>query len=122
VSRLHSCHCCPFRLPFLHVTSVGIIFFYLYTYLKLFHCFQGTARLMFNSFASSLWLMPFSKYCKADNIYWKHFFEGKGGCAHRQQCDEMEYISHYSGWPTDLVNIEVPTVRGSLYKSLCFLM
>ncbi|KAK3159437.1 hypothetical protein QOZ80_2AG0150090 [Eleusine coracana subsp. coracana] len=80
---------------------------------------EGTARLMFNSFGSSLWLMPFSKYCKADNIYWKHFFEGKGGCAHRQQCDEMEYISHYSGWPTDIVSIEVPTVRDvSVYPSI----
>uniref|UniRef100_A0A0A9BY72 Phospholipid--sterol O-acyltransferase n=1 Tax=Arundo donax TaxID=35708 RepID=A0A0A9BY72_ARUDO len=67
---------------------------------------------MFNSFGSSLWLMPFSKYCKADNIYWKHFFEGKGGCPHRQQCNEMEYNSDYSGWPTDLISIEVPTVRG----------
>uniref|UniRef100_K3YR00 Phospholipid--sterol O-acyltransferase n=1 Tax=Setaria italica TaxID=4555 RepID=K3YR00_SETIT len=72
---------------------------------------EGTARLMFNAFGSSLWLMPFSKYCKADNIYWKHFFEGKGGCPHRQQCDEAEYISDYSGWPTDLVRIEVPSVR-----------
>uniref|UniRef100_J3LIA1 Phospholipid--sterol O-acyltransferase n=1 Tax=Oryza brachyantha TaxID=4533 RepID=J3LIA1_ORYBR len=72
---------------------------------------EGTARLMFNAFGSSLWLMPFSEYCKADNIYWKHFFEGKGGCHHRQQCDEMEYRSDYSGWPTNLVSIEVPTVR-----------
>ena len=77
---------------------------------------------MFNAFGSSLWLMPFSKHCKADNIYWKHFFEGKGGCPHRQQCDEAEYISDYAGWPTDLVNIEVPSVRGSLQKSLSFLM
>ncbi|CAL4967604.1 unnamed protein product [Urochloa decumbens] len=72
---------------------------------------EGTARLMFNAFGSSLWLMPFSKYCKADNIYWKHFFEGKVGCPHRQQCDEAEYTSEYSGWPTDLVSIEVPSVR-----------
>ncbi|XP_062220698.1 phospholipid--sterol O-acyltransferase isoform X2 [Phragmites australis] len=72
---------------------------------------EGTARLMFNSFGSSLWLLPFSKHCRADNIYWKYFFEGKGGCTHRQQCDEMEYISDYSGWPTNLVSIEVPTVR-----------
>ena len=69
---------------------------------------------MFNSFAASLWLLPFSKYCKADNVYWKHFFEGKGGYPHRQQCDEMEYNSDNSGWPTTLVSIEVPTVRGSL--------
>uniref|UniRef100_A0A0D9VMJ3 Aminotransferase-like plant mobile domain-containing protein n=1 Tax=Leersia perrieri TaxID=77586 RepID=A0A0D9VMJ3_9ORYZ len=72
---------------------------------------RGTARLMFNAFGSSLWLMPFSEYCKADNIYWKHFFEGKGGCYHRQQCDEMEYKSEYSGWPTNLVSIEIPTIR-----------
>ncbi|KAI4962701.1 hypothetical protein ZWY2020_027828, partial [Hordeum vulgare] len=61
----------------------------------------GTARLMFNSFVASLWLLPFSKYCKADNVYWK------------QQCDEMEYSSDNSGWPTTLASIEVPTVRGT---------
>uniref|UniRef100_M8C502 Phospholipid:diacylglycerol acyltransferase n=1 Tax=Aegilops tauschii TaxID=37682 RepID=M8C502_AEGTA len=73
---------------------------------------EGTARLMFNSFAASLWLLPFSKYCKADNVYWKHFFEGKAHI-NRQQCDEMEYSSDNSGWPTTLVSIEVPTVRGT---------
>ncbi|KAI3984736.1 hypothetical protein MKX01_039353 [Papaver californicum] len=39
---------------------------------------EGTARLMFNSFGSALWMMPFSKYCRSDNVYWKNFFEGKG--------------------------------------------
>ncbi|XP_072968615.1 phospholipid--sterol O-acyltransferase [Typha angustifolia] len=72
---------------------------------------EGTARLMYNSFGSSLWLMPFSKYCKADNVYWKHFFEGRGSQQHTLHCDQMEFHSNYSGWPTDIISIEVPTVR-----------
>ncbi|XP_020112421.1 phospholipid--sterol O-acyltransferase isoform X1 [Ananas comosus] len=73
---------------------------------------EGTSRLMYNSFGSSLWLMPFSKYCKADNIYSRHFFEGRGGQQHTLHCDEMEFRSNYSGWPTDIINIEVPTHQG----------
>ncbi|XP_042472424.1 phospholipid--sterol O-acyltransferase-like isoform X2 [Zingiber officinale] len=70
---------------------------------------EGTARLMQNSFGSSLWLIPFSKYCKADNIYWKHFYEGKKGHYHTHHCDEVEFKTMYSGWPTDIVNIELPS-------------
>ena len=103
-------HKCPLSLPQFLLQG---LYFYLFFIITV-HCFQGTARLMFNAFGSSLWILPFSKYCKADNIYWKHFFEGKGRSPHRQQCDEAEYISDYSGWPTDLVNIEVPSGRGSL--------
>uniref|UniRef100_A0A1D1YNI2 Phospholipid--sterol O-acyltransferase n=1 Tax=Anthurium amnicola TaxID=1678845 RepID=A0A1D1YNI2_9ARAE len=73
---------------------------------------EGTARLMYNSFGSSLWLMPFSKHCRADNAYWKHFFDGKEGCYHTQHCEDVEFRSNYSGWPTDIVNIEVPSARG----------
>ncbi|XP_031484121.1 phospholipid--sterol O-acyltransferase isoform X2 [Nymphaea colorata] len=57
---------------------------------------EGTARLMFNSFGSSLWLTPFSKYCRADNTYWKHFFDGKGRGEHRSHCDDREFRSNYS--------------------------
>ncbi|CAL9779415.1 unnamed protein product [Musa acuminata subsp. burmannicoides] len=73
---------------------------------------EGTARLMFNSFGSSLWLSPFSKYCKADNIYWKHYYEGRRRHHHTHHCDEMEFKSKYSGWPTDIINIELPSVHG----------
>lgn len=74
---------------------------------------EGTARLLYNSFGSSLWSMPFSKYCKADNVYWKHFFDGREDHRHSHHCDDVEYKSNYSGWPTDVINIEVPTIRGS---------
>lgn len=79
---------------------------------------QGTARLMFNSFGSSLWLSPFSKYCKADNIYWKHYYEGRRRHHHTHHCDEMEFKSKYSGWPTDIINIELPSVHGIVEKTL----
>lgn len=82
--------------------------------------YQGTARLMFNSFSSSLWMLPFSKHCRADSIYSKHF----SGCVrknhHIYQCDEEEFRSNYSGWPTNLVNIEIPLVRGMI-SYVCFL-
>ncbi|XP_073064787.1 phospholipid--sterol O-acyltransferase-like isoform X1 [Primulina eburnea] len=73
---------------------------------------EGTARLMFNSFGSSLWMMPFSKNCRTDNIYLKHFSSGskKGHFAYR--CDEYEFNSNYSGWPTNIINIEIPSARG----------
>lgn len=80
--------------------------------------YQGTARLMFNSFGSSLWMMPFSKNCRTDNIYLKHFSSGskKGHFAYR--CDEYEFNSNYSGWPTNIINIEIPSVRGTTCISL----
>lgn len=74
---------------------------------------QGTARLMVNSFASTVWMMPFSKYCKADNLYWKHF-SGDSRRAHQTyECDEKEFRVNFSGWPTNIVNIEVPSSHGS---------
>ncbi|XP_020599211.1 phospholipid--sterol O-acyltransferase [Phalaenopsis equestris] len=80
---------------------------------------EGTARMLYNSFGSSLWLMPFSKYCKADNVYWKHFFDGNGDHWRTNQCDDVEFRSNYSGWPTDVINIEIPSVRGSdVYPSM----
>ncbi|KAG8640229.1 phospholipid--sterol O-acyltransferase isoform X2 [Manihot esculenta] len=72
---------------------------------------KGTARLMFNSFASSLWMLPFSKYCRADNPYWKHF-SGASRKSHQTfQCDKREFRENYSGWPTNIVNLEIPSIR-----------
>lgn len=70
---------------------------------------EGTARLMFNSFASSLWMMPFSKYCRADNIYWKHFSGDIKKGHHTYHCDEEEFRLNFSGWPTNIVNVEIPS-------------
>ncbi|KAK4848393.1 hypothetical protein QYF36_012397 [Acer negundo] len=72
---------------------------------------EGTARLMFNSFGSSLWMMPFSKYCTSDSIYWKHFSGGTKKDHPTYHCDEQEFRLNYSGWPTNIVNIEFP-IRG----------
>ncbi|KAL0865624.1 hypothetical protein Bca101_044742 [Brassica carinata] len=74
---------------------------------------EGTARLLSNSFASSLWMMPFSKNCKGDNTFWTHF---SGGAAkkskHVYHCTDEEYQSKYSGWPTNIINIEIPSPNG----------
>lgn len=73
---------------------------------------QGTARLMFNSFGSSLWMLPFTKYCRAENEYWKHLSGGIRKGHHTYQCEEQEFQSNCSGWPTNIVNIEIPSNRG----------
>ncbi|WCJ38267.1 phospholipid sterol acyl transferase 1 [Euphorbia peplus] len=73
---------------------------------------EGTARLMFNSFSSSLWMNPVSKYCTADNSYQKHF-PGRSRKSHQiYHCEDREFQSNYSGWPTNIVNIEIPSNRG----------
>ncbi|XP_057965162.1 phospholipid--sterol O-acyltransferase [Malania oleifera] len=73
---------------------------------------EGTARLMFNSFGSSLWMMPFSKNCRSNNMYWKHFSGGSQKHHHTYQCNEQEFQSNCSGWPTNIVNIEIPSMHG----------
>ncbi|KAK4745873.1 hypothetical protein SAY87_012185 [Trapa incisa] len=74
---------------------------------------EGTARLMYNSFASSLWMLPFSKNCRSETMYSKHFSGRNRKAAHHiYHCEEEEFRSNYSGWPTNIVNIEIPSVRG----------
>lgn len=72
---------------------------------------EGTARLMFNSFGSSLWMIPYSKYCTAENPYWKHFSRASKKNNQTYQCEEHEFRFNYSGWPTNIVNIEIPSIR-----------
>ncbi|KAI3929467.1 hypothetical protein MKW92_035314, partial [Papaver armeniacum] len=43
---------------------------------------------------------------------YQEFFEGKGKGNHKYHCDDMEFHLNYSGWPTNIVNIEIPTKRG----------
>lgn len=79
---------------------------------------QGTARLMVNSFASSLWMLPISKYCRADNVYWKHFSGGSRKAYSTYDCDENEFQGNFSGWPTNIINIEVPSTPGKNLSQL----
>ncbi|XP_048336649.1 phospholipid--sterol O-acyltransferase isoform X5 [Ziziphus jujuba] len=73
---------------------------------------EGTARLMVNSFASSLWMLPVSKHCRGDSVYWKHFSGGRRKSYKTYDCDEKEFQGNFSGWPTNIVNIEVPSTPG----------
>lgn len=82
--------------------------------------YQGTARLMFNSFGSALWMMPFSKYCRTDNRYWKHFSGGRHAGQPTYKCDEQEFQSNFSGWPTKIINIEIPSAHGMIDDSFTF--
>lgn len=73
---------------------------------------EGTARSMLNSFGSSLWMMPFSQHCRADNLYRKHFSHWSRSSHQTYQCDEQEFRQNYSGWPTNIINIEIPSIPG----------
>ncbi|CAH9093760.1 unnamed protein product [Cuscuta europaea] len=73
---------------------------------------EGTARLMSNSFGSSLWMLPFSKYCKTDTVYSMHFSGRSRKGNHAFHCDEHEYRANYSGWPTNIINIEIRPNKG----------
>ncbi|KAL3359259.1 hypothetical protein AABB24_016026 [Solanum stoloniferum] len=66
---------------------------------------------MFNTFGSSIWMLPFSKYCTTDNLYRRHFSGGNRKYHHAYHCNEHELKSKYSGWPTNIINIEVPSIR-----------
>ncbi|CAI0434557.1 unnamed protein product [Linum tenue] len=104
-----------FGLPVSELLCVNIVLTDVYSLARS----QGTARLMFNSFSSSLWMIPHSKYCTSDNPYWKHFSGGFRKKNQTYHCEEQEYRSNYSGWPTNLVNIEIPSIPGfDAYPSL----
>ncbi|XP_020531050.1 phospholipid--sterol O-acyltransferase isoform X1 [Amborella trichopoda] len=74
---------------------------------------EGTARLMYNSFGSSLWLLPFSEHCRADNSHWRHLFDGKVRGNNTSHCADVEFQLNFSGWPADIINIEVPSKMGN---------
>jgi hypothetical protein len=78
--------------------------------------------LLINSFASSLWMLPFSKYCRADNAYRRHFY---GESKHGYQiyhCEDEEFRSNFSGFPTNIINIEIPSTRGKTLETDAFLI
>lgn len=74
---------------------------------------------MSNSFGSSLWMLPYSKYCRADTVYSRHFSSRSRKGHHVFHCDEHEFQANYSGWPTNIVNIEIPSNKGINFYSTC---
>ncbi|XP_047308501.1 phospholipid--sterol O-acyltransferase [Impatiens glandulifera] len=80
---------------------------------------EGTARLMFNSFGSSLWMLPISEYCGTGDVYRHHFSSSTKKGQNTYHCHETEYKFNYSGWPTNVVNVEIPSTRGiNAYPSI----
>ncbi|KAL2900253.1 Phospholipid--sterol O-acyltransferase [Bienertia sinuspersici] len=78
---------------------------------------EGTARLMFNSFGSSMWMLPFSKYCKTDSKYWKHFSE-KGSDAYPSVLDVMENTTMECSLPTQLSFTAREVADGTFFKAI----
>ncbi|KAL9254752.1 Phospholipid--sterol O-acyltransferase-like protein [Drosera capensis] len=52
-------------------------------------------------------MMPFLKYSRGDSKYWN--IDEKHKDVHRW-CDEKEFKSNYSGWPTNIIHIDIPSV------------
>lgn len=73
---------------------------------------EGTARLMCNSFSSSIWMLPFSRHCdsshKSSTRSWG--YPRKDGST--VVCDDDEFAINSSGWPVDIVKVEVPKDLG----------
>lgn len=57
-------------------------------------------------------MSPFSEYCRSENAYSKHFSGGRRKKHNVYQCDDLEYRLNYSGFPTNIINIEIPSVVG----------
>lgn len=74
---------------------------------------QGTARVMCNSFASSLWMLPFSKHCHVDHRMSSNFRESDSVVVPHLVCDKKEYERNSSSWPVNLVKIDLPATPGN---------
>jgi phospholipid:diacylglycerol acyltransferase len=65
-------------------------------------------------------MMPFSKYCRTSNKYCKHFSGEKHAGTHTYRCEEEEFKTNLSGWPTKIINIEIPSTRGEIDDTFAF--
>ncbi|KAH9785238.1 phospholipid--sterol O-acyltransferase [Citrus sinensis] len=79
---------------------------------------EGTARSMFSSFGSSLWMMPFSKYCRADNKYWKHFSGGLEAYPSVSEVAHNNFSSIECGLPTQLSFSAREISDGTFFKAI----
>ncbi|CAM6033246.1 unnamed protein product [Sphagnum compactum] len=68
---------------------------------------EGTARLLCNSFGSSLWMLPFSKHCHVnDRMCSKSDADVQAGAHYF--CDKNEREGNSSSWPIDIARIDLP--------------
>jgi len=74
---------------------------------------QGTARLMCNSFASSPWMLPFSKHCHVDHKRFTNFRESDPVVGPYLVCDKKEYEGNWSSWPVPVLKIDLPAFPGN---------
>jgi len=75
---------------------------------------EGTARIMCNSFASSLWMLPFSKHCHVDHQMCSNLRRSGASEGSHLFCDEKEFEGNTSSWPVDLVTVDLPaSAQGS---------
>eukprot|EP00249_Psilotum_nudum_P008350 c21215_g1_i2 orf=116-1345(+) len=73
----------------------------------------GTARLMCNSFSSGSWMLPFSGHCHMDRGFCENSTDGLGTKCGLAVCDDREFQIYSSGWPVDIVKIEMPDTPGT---------
>ncbi|KAJ7543177.1 hypothetical protein O6H91_09G028100 [Diphasiastrum complanatum] len=75
---------------------------------------QGTARIMSNSFSSSLWMLPFSKDCYGTEKYYST------GQESQMTCKENINATIPYDWPVDVVKVEMPLMPGISYPGVSF--
>jgi hypothetical protein len=74
---------------------------------------EGTARLLCNSFGSSLWMLPFSKHCHVnDRMCSKSDADVQAGAHYF--CDKNEREGNSSSWPVDIAIIDLPASPGKI--------
>ena len=77
---------------------------------------------MCNSFSSSIWMFPFSRRCDAKNKYGTRFLGNYDKDESAFVCDEEEYSVASSGWPVDVVKVEVPENLGEHSSELFWML
>ena len=72
---------------------------------------------MCNSFASSLWMLPFSKHCQVDHQMCSNLRRSGASEGPHLFCDEKEFEGNTSSWPVDLVTVDLPaSAQGKYYN------
>lgn len=79
---------------------------------------EGTARLMCNSFSSSIWMLPFSRHCDASHRSSVRSWGKAGEDEPSVTCDNEEFAAKSSGWPVDIVKVEVPEKAADFSPSM----
>ncbi|CAM6094433.1 unnamed protein product [Calypogeia fissa] len=69
---------------------------------------EGTARVMSNSFSSSLWMLPISPHCHPQPNHSQEWGDGEPKTTSHYICDGKEDGVGNMGWPVNVVTVDLP--------------